>query len=118
MKYILLTSLMFTTNIFAKEIVCLPVKLNAPFEQVILKKEGRGNKYSMKVVQLDQTVATDNVSYQFIRRGQISVFRNKDRSVEIKTLRLQTNRVLRSSIKISNLFSGTLSGVCKLYPEK
>ncbi len=115
MKYMILFSMLMSANLFAKEVVCLPKRINAPFEKVVMTKEGRGNKYTLEVIKDGQTVETDDLRNRFVRRNQVNIFNNNDSSIEIKTRRLHVNQIAPSSIKISSLFSGVMAGVCKMY---
>ena len=115
MKYLLVLLLLFSMGLQAKEIVCIAEKLDAPFDEIILSKPGRGNIYSMRVVKEQNTLLSTEVSYLFSRRNQLATFKNNDKSIEIKTLRLIADRVTKSSIRINSLYGGTLRGFCKLY---
>lgn len=118
MKKIFLLTLLLSTSAFSAEIVCLPLNSNKFFDEVQMKKEGRGNKFSLTVIKKNQEIQTGEVRNSFIRRNRTSIYQNKDRTIIIKTSRLRVNQVQRSSIQMKGLFAGAISGVCKMYSDQ
>jgi putative methionine-R-sulfoxide reductase with GAF domain len=107
-------SIILSSNLYSQEIVCIPDMLTAPFDSIELKKL-KANKYLMKAMKNDIILASDEVSYVFLRRKQYARFRNKIQSIEIKTKKLFANHAQKSLLRIESLEKMNYSGFCKLY---
>ena len=110
----LLGLILFSTQIFSQDILCVPDATNAPFDSVELQKI-KANKYLLVVKNHDDILLKDEVAYVFLRRNQYGRFRNKAQTITIKTKRLYVDQPQKSLLAIEKLDKASFPGMCKLY---
>ena len=115
MRTLIIVLLLFSSSLIAREIVCIPNTLENSFDEIVISKQGRGNKYQLKVIKGEQSILQSQVYYRFNRRKQLTTIKSKDGKIEIRSGKLVNNKVSSASLKVSSLFDGTLRGYCKQY---
>ena len=102
------------TSVSAREVHCIVNDVYAPYSDITLIKD-RGNKYQLTVLNREEVLLKQVVSYTFSRRARYGTFKNSN--IEINSLRLVTNKGVRSEFEIKDISLLTYQGLCKLHKD-
>ena len=100
MRTLIIVLLLFSSSLIAREIVCIPNTLENSFDEIVISKQGRGNKYQLKVIKGEQSILQSQVYYRFNRRKQLTTIKSKDGKIEIRSGKLVNNKVSSASLKV------------------